>query len=98
MNQLPKVTILGLLGNQQVAVQNKLYKRAIFNFVDKNRRSGFTVPYGQDIIVIAANFVKHALYNSIKKTIPKHTKLVLHYGGIDLLVRKLDSLLMEMGY
>jgi hypothetical protein len=98
MRHLPKVTVVGLLANQQLAIQNKLYKRAVFNFVDKNRKSSFSVPSGQDIIIVAASFVSHALFNSIKKTIPNRTKLVLHYGGIELLVRKLDCLLKELGF
>jgi hypothetical protein len=92
---LPKVTIVGLLGNQQTLIQKKLEGRANFNFVDKNRKVN-PISSEQDIVVLVASFISHAVFLSAKKTIENtNVKLVVHYGGTDMLVRKLDEILPQ---
>jgi len=94
-SKLPKVTIVGLLGNQQIKVEERLEGRANFNFVDKNRRVD-AIPSGQDIVLLAANFISHALHAAAKKAVDgTTTRLIIHHGGVDMLVRKLDSLLPQ---
>jgi len=94
-SKLPKVTIVGLLGNQQIKVEERLAGRANFNFVDKNRRVD-AIPIGQDVVLLAANFISHALHSAAKKAVDgTNTKLIIHHGGVDMLVRKLDSILPQ---
>lgn len=93
--RLPKVTVVGLLANQQAKVQERLSGRANFNFVDKNRKAD-AIPENQDVIVLAANFISHAMQEAAKKRVNgTATKLVVHHGGVDMLVRKLDALLPQ---
>lgn len=93
--RLPKVTVVGLLANQQAKVKERLEGRANFNFVDKNRKAD-AIPADQDVILLAANFISHAMQDAAKKRVQgTNTRLVVHHGGVDMLVRKLDSLLPQ---
>ncbi len=58
--KLAKVTVLGLLPEQARVVESRLKGRASFTFVDKNRNTADSIPNGQDIIVLAANFISHS--------------------------------------
>lgn len=94
-SKLPKVTVVGLLANQQAKVEERLSGRANFNFVDKNRKAD-GIPEGQDVILLAANFISHAMQSAAKKRVSgTTTKLVVHHGGVDMLVRKLDDILPQ---
>lgn len=95
--RLPRVVIVGLLGEQQLKLESKLKGRAQFHFVDKNRTSGDAIPGGQDIIVLAANFINHALQDQAKKrAVGTSTKLIVHHGGVETMVRKLNELLPQL--
>lgn len=94
-----RVTVIGLLGEQQKIVESKLKGRALFNFVDKNHRTADSIPNGQDIIVLAANFISHSTQDQAKKKAAgTHTKVVIHHGGIDMMVRKLDEMLPQVEF
>lgn len=91
--RLPKVTIVGLLGVQQVKVAERLEGRANFNFVDKNRRVD-AIPVGQDVVLLAASFISHSMSAAAKKAVVgTSTRLVIHHGGVTAMVRKLDGIL-----
>ena len=93
--KLPKVTVVGLLPNQQAKVEERLSGRANFNFVDKNRKAD-GIPENQDVILLAANFISHAMQEAAKKRVSgTATKLIVHHGGVDMLVRKLDAILPQ---
>jgi hypothetical protein len=93
--KLPRVAVVGLLPEQQRVVEAKLKGRATFNFVDKIRQAD-AIPANQEIVVLAANFINHALQDQAKKKIAgTATKLVIHHGGIETMVRKLDALLPQ---
>jgi hypothetical protein len=63
--RLPRVTVVGLLPIQQSTVRAKLKGRANFNFVDKNRKpDNMMAPDNQDIILLAANFINHAMQDA----------------------------------
>lgn len=94
VQRLPRISVVGLLPDQQNKVEAKLRGRAQFNFVSKNRQDAAAVPDNQDIVLLAANFISHGIQNGIKNRISgTNTKLVVHHGGIDLLVKKLENLL-----
>jgi hypothetical protein len=90
---LPRVTILGLLPNQARVIEQKLSGMAQFNCVDKGRcdRAGSeAIPLKQDIIVLMANFIGHHLTDTVKKQMAgTSTRLIVHHGGIDRIVRRL---------
>lgn len=93
--RLPKVTVVGLLANQQAKVQEGLEGRAVFNFLDKNRKpDASAIPDGQDIVVLAANFITHSMQEAAKKKIKgTDTRLIVHHGGLETMIRKLDEIL-----
>jgi hypothetical protein len=94
---LPKVSVVGLLPEQAKVVEQKLKGRATFNFVDKNRTSGDAIPFNQDFIVLAANFISHSIQEvAKKKAAGTSTKIVIHHGGTDTMVRKLNELLPQL--
>lgn len=94
-SKLPKVTVVGLLSNQQAKVEERLSGRANFNFVDKNRKAD-GIPENQDVILLAANFISHAMQEAAKKRVNgTATRLIVHHGGVDMLVRKLDAILPQ---
>lgn len=94
-SRVPKVTVVGLLANQQAKVEEALKGRANFNFVDKNRKPDSTaIPDGQDFVVLAANFITHSMQEAAKKKLKgSDTKLIVHHGGIETMVRKLEAAL-----
>lgn len=90
----PRVIVVGLLGHQQEEIEAQLGGRAQFHFVDKNRTNRNAIPANHDYIVLACNFINHALASLAKKTARgTRTKVVAHRGGVDTMVRKLDELL-----
>lgn len=95
--RLPRVTVVGLLPIQQGTVETKLKGRANFNFVDKNRKpDNSAIPDNQDVILLAANFINHSMQDLAKrKAQGTQTKVILHHGGIDTLIRRLDGLLPQ---
>lgn len=93
--RLPKVTVVGLLPNQQTIVENALKNKARLTFVDKNRKADKdAIQDNQDIIVLAANFISHSMYDLAKrKVLGTTTNLITHHGGISNLVQKVEMAL-----
>lgn len=93
--RLPKVTVVGLLPNQQAKIQSALDSRAAFNFLDKNRKpDASAIPDGQDVVILAANFITHSMQEAAKKkTKGTETRLIVHHGGVETMIRKLDEVL-----
>lgn len=93
--RLPKITVVGLLGNQQNEVKRALLGRANFNFIDKERKPN-DLPAQQDILVVATKFVGHAHAIAARKVVlGKPTTYIEHKGGILQLIAKLRSELPE---
>jgi len=96
ISRLPKVTIVGLKSDQYQEIERRLSSRANFNFVDKNRHANI-VPTGHDIVVLATAFISHADQACAKKSIEgTSTKLIYHHGGVNKLIRELDTQLSKM--
>lgn len=93
--KLPRVTVVGLLPEQQNKVESKLRGRANFNFVDKNRKAD-AIPDNQDFVVLAANFINHAVQEQAKKKASGTAcRIIIHHGGIQTMVKKLQAVLPE---
>ena len=102
VDRLPKVTIIGLLSVQAQTVGERLQGRAKFNFVSKSRTDnkggdGSCVPHDQDIIVLAAKFISHSIQDHTQKRVAgTKTKLIVHHGGVDMMIRRLDEELPQL--
>ncbi len=91
--RLPKVTVIGMKPNQMQEVQKRLGDRVNFNFVDKNRKAD-AIPAHQDVIVLWASFVKHAMQDQAKKAAASGgTKLIVHHGGVEKMIQEIESVL-----
>lgn len=86
----PKITVVGMLPIQQQKLLERLEGLAIFNFVDKNRKSN-VIPDGQDFVVLMGSFISHAIFAQAKKK--GCGKLIVHHGGIEKLALKLAEIL-----
>lgn len=79
--KMPRILIVGLLGDQQRIIQQKLNKEFIVKFQDKNNQS---IQGEQDLTLIFANFVSHSLTNQASKV----KFAIVHHGGITKAVDK----------
>ncbi len=101
-DRLPKVTVIGLLSVQAQTVEDRLRGRAKFNFVPKSRTDnkggdGSCVPHNQDIIVLAAKFISHSIQDHTQKRVAgTNTKVIVHHGGVDMMIRRLDEHLPQL--
>jgi hypothetical protein len=90
--RLPKVTVIGMKSNQMQEVQKRLGDRVNFNFVDKNRKAD-AIPTSQDVIVLWASFVTHAMQDQAKKAAANGTKLIVHHGGVEKMIKEIEGVL-----
>lgn len=90
--RLPKVTIIGMKSNQQQEVEKRLGDRCNFHFVDKNRKAD-AIPATQDVIVLWASFVTHAMQDQAKKAANGKTKLIVHHGGVEKMIGEIEQAL-----
>jgi hypothetical protein len=87
-----KIAVIGMLPNQQQNLLERLSSLASFNFIDKNRKSKIDLD-GQDFVIIMANFVSHSIVCQAKNS--GCGKLIVHYGGIEKLISKLNEILIQ---
>ena len=88
----PKVAVVGMIGDQPVALESRLAGRATFNFMDKDQAKT-SVPSSSDIVVFWARFCSHKMQNQIKSSLPSTCRLITHHGGIQKLAETLDAML-----
>jgi hypothetical protein len=88
----PKVTILGLKGDQQQNVLRQLGNRCNFTFIEADR-TGKSIPDGQDVIVLWAKFSNHAIQSQAKSKVGQGTRLITHHGGLSEMIKKLEQVL-----
>ena len=87
----PRVTVVGMIGDQSVQLESKLAGRADFNFVDKDQK--IKVPNSADIVVFWASVCSHKTRDQIRSTLPNSCQVITHYGGIKKMVETLDTVL-----
>ena len=91
-NKKPRVTVVGMIGDQPVALESRLAGRANFNFMDKDQAKT-SIPSSSDIVVFWARFCSHKIQNQIKNSLPPSCRLITHHGGIHKLAETLDAML-----
>ncbi len=92
-----RVTVIGLLPAQARSLEEKLKGRATFRFVDKTlsgRRRSAAFAGRQDVIVLSADFIGHAIQDNARRAAAGTDCLVvIHHGCVAGMFRRLDALL-----
>lgn len=87
----PKVTIIGLKGDQENKVSQKLGNYNL-TFIESEAKSK-SIPDGQDVIVLWANFTSHCHQSKAKAQAINGTKLITHFGGTDKMIKTIKKVI-----
>jgi hypothetical protein len=89
-----KITVVGLLSIQQQELSRAFNGKVAFRFVDKNRKpEPSAIPDGQDVIILAANFISHAMQDAAKiKASGTKTRIVVVHGAVSAIRAKVQEI------
>lgn len=90
--KLPKVTIVGMKGDQSGHLEDKFTGRAIFNFLNKDQAQ-ICVPPSTDILVFWGKFCGHKTQEQIKSRLPSTCRFIIHHGGTVTLAETLEPMI-----
>jgi hypothetical protein len=92
----PKVTIIGLKGDQEQRVLQELGNRCDFTFIESDAKSK-SIPDGQDVIVLWANFTSHCFQSKAKAKAKAKatngTRLITHHGGLGEMIKTIKKVI-----
>lgn len=93
---LPRIAMIGLMATQFQIVASKLSNKAKFFYIDKNMKGGDTIPDNCQYVILWTRHISHAMQDHAKAKCSKiGAELIRHAGGVDTLVRKLETILTK---
>ena len=90
--RLPRVTVVGMKGDQPVNLESRFQGRASFNFIDKDQAKQ-SVPSSSDVVVFWARFCSHKSQEQIRNSLPNNCRIITHHGGTTKLAEALEVML-----